>query len=82
MGGISGLFNLSCGIAGFRGAGGSRKQLSAAVALGWVGLIAAVVSGVLVLMGDMVVSRVCTALASAIVPVLFLISAAGVKNNR
>lgn len=82
LGGISGLFNLGCGVTGLRGAAGNRGQLSIAVLLGWVGLIIAVISGIMTLVGDVTASGLITALCSAVVPVLFLISAKSVKNSR
>lgn len=81
LGIISGLFNLECGIFGLKGANGDQGKLSAAVKFGWIGLIAALVSGVLTLAGDVSADRIITAVCSSIVPVLFLISARSVKND-
>lgn len=47
-----------------------------------LGLIAALVSGVLTLFGDVTAERVCTVASSSIVPVLFLISAKSVRKDR
>lgn len=82
LGLISGLFNLGCGFCGFQGAGGNRGLLALAVILGWVGLLSALVSGVLLLFGSATADRIGTATASAIVPVLFLVSAMSVKRRR
>lgn len=65
----------------FKGARGSQGSLSLAVKLGWIGLIAALVSGVLAVFGDAEAGRIGTAVSSTIVPILFLISAKSVKNN-
>lgn len=81
LGLISAVFNLSCGWCGLKGAKGDKKSLSVAVKLGWVGLIAAVVSGVLTLFGDAEIDRICTVLASSVVPVMFLISAKSVSRD-
>lgn len=80
LGLISGVFNLGCGLCGLKGAGGDKAKLSMAVKLGWIGLLAAVVSGVLMLVGDATVERICSAVCSIIVPVLFLVSAKGTKD--
>lgn len=81
LGLISGVFNLGCGFFGLKGANGDQGKLSTAVKLGWIGLIAALVSGVLALAGDTTIDRVITAVCSSVVPVLFLISAKSMKND-
>lgn len=78
---ISGIFNLACGICGLKGAKGDIKKLNAAVVLGWIGLISAVVSAVLTLVGDASIERICSTIFSSVVPVLFLISATSVKKE-
>lgn len=82
LGLISAVFNFSCGWYGLKGEKGNDKSLSMAVKLGWLGLIAAVVSGALTLFGDADIERVCTVAASSVVPVLFLISAKNVSRDR
>lgn len=52
LGLISAIFNFSCGWCGLKGEKGNKNSLSMAVKLGWIGLIAAVVSGALTLFGD------------------------------
>ena len=79
LGLISAVFNFGCGWCGLKGAKGEPKSLSAAVKLGWIELIAALVSGVLTLFGDADAERICTVAASSIVPILFLVSAKNVK---
>lgn len=76
-------WNFMCGYrhCDFKGARGSQGSLSLAVKLGWIGLIAALVSGVLAVFGDAEAGRIGTAVSSTIVPILFLISAKSVKNN-
>ncbi len=81
LGLISAVFNFSCGWCGLKGAKGNKKSLSIAVKLGWLGLIAAVISGALTLFGDADMERVSTAVASSVVPVLFLISAKSVNRD-
>lgn len=81
MGLISGAFNCGCGICGLKGANGNVGKISAAVVLGWIGLISAVISGVLTLFGDVSAGRITSAICGIIVPVLFLISAKSVKKE-
>lgn len=81
LGLISSIFDFGCGYCGLKGAGGNRKKLSAAVRLGWLGLAAALASGILVLYGDATANRIYMVASSCVVPVLFLISARSVKNN-
>lgn len=81
LGLISAVFNFCCGWCGLKGEKGDKKSLSKAVKLGWLGLIAALVSGVLTLFGDADIERVCTVVSSSIVPVLFLVSAKSVSRD-
>ncbi len=81
LGLISAVFNFGCGWCGLKGAKGNKKSLSMAVKLGWLGLIMAVVSGVLTLFGDVTAERVSTVIASSVVPVLFLVSAKSVRKD-
>lgn len=81
LGLISAVFNFCCGWYGLKGEKGNKKSLSMAVKFGWIGLIAALVSGVLILFGDADIERVSTAVSSSIVPVLFLISAKSVSRD-
>lgn len=81
LGLFSAVFNFSCGWYGLKGAKGNKKSLSLAVKLGWLGLIAALVSGALALIGDAGADRILTAVSSSIVPVLFLISAKSVSRD-
>lgn len=81
LGLISAVFNFCCGWYGLKGEKGNKKSLSKAVKLGWLGLIAALVSGVLTLFGDADIERVCTVVSSSIVPVLFLVSAKSVSRD-
>ncbi len=81
LGLISAVFNFSCGWCGLKGEKGNKSSLSMAVKLGWIGLIAALVSGVLILFGDVDIERVSTVAASSIVPILFLISAKSVSRE-
>lgn len=81
LGLVSAVFNFSCGWCGLKGGKGNKKSLSMAVKLGWLGLIAAVVSGVLALIGDADLDRICSVAASSIVPVLFLLSARSVNRE-
>lgn len=81
LGLISAVFNFCCGWCGLKGAKGNKKSLSMAVKLGWIGLIAALVSGGVTLFGDADIERVCTAVSSSVVPVLFLISAKSVNRD-
>lgn len=81
LGLFSAVFNFGCGYFGFKGAGGDWDKLSVAVKLGWVGLIAAIVSAALSLVGDAGIDRITTAVCSSVVPVLFLVSARSVKND-
>lgn len=81
LGLISAVFNLCCGWYGLKGEKGNKKSLSIAVKLGWIGLIAALISGVLILFGDAGIERVCTVVSSSIVPILFLISAKSVSKD-
>ncbi len=81
LGLISAVFNLSCGWCGLKGAKGNKNSLSMAVKLGWLGMIAALVSGVLTLFGDVTIDRVCTVAASSIVPILFLAAARGMNRD-
>lgn len=81
LGLISAVFNFSCGWCGLKGEKGNKKSLSMAVKLGWLGLIAALVSGVLTLFGDVSMERVSTVASSSIVPILFLISAKSVSRD-
>jgi len=79
---ISAVFNFFCGFCGLKGAApGNERKLSAAVKLGWLGLIAAVVSAALMLVGDLTVERALSALCSSVVPLLFLISAKSVRDR-
>lgn len=78
---ISAVFNFACGYCGFKGANGDHKKLSAAVKLGFIGLAAALVSGMLTLYGDASLDRICMTGASSIVPILFLISAKSVRDD-
>lgn len=82
LGLISAVFNFFCGFFGFKGAKGDQRKLSLAVKMGWVGLAAALASGVLVLFGDVSAERVSTVIFSSIVPVLFLISAKSVRGGK
>ena len=82
LGLVSAVFNFSCGWCGLKGEKGEKNSLSAAVKLGWLGLIAAVVSGVLTLFGDVDIGRIVTVASSSVVPVLFLISAKSVRRDR
>lgn len=82
LGLVSAVFNFSCGWCGLKGEKGEKNSLSAAVKLGWLGLIAAVVSGVLTLFGDADIGRIVTVASSSVVPVLFLISAKSVRRDR
>jgi len=80
---LSAVFNFACGFCGLKGATpGNEGPLSAAVKLGWLGLIAAVASAVLMLVGDLTVGRALSALCSCVLPVLFLISAKSVRDER
>lgn len=81
LGLLSSIFDFGCGYCGLKGSRGDRKKLSAAVKLGWLGLAAALVSGVLVLYGDATANRIYMVASSCVVPVLFLISAKSVKNS-
>ncbi len=81
LGLFSAIFNFSCGWCGLKGAKGNECSLSLAVKLGWLGLIAAFVSGALALIGDAGADRIFTVAASSIVPVLFLISARSVSRD-
>lgn len=81
LGLISAVFNFCCGWYGLKGEKGNKKSLSMAVKFGWIGLIAALVSGVLILFGDADIERVSTVISSSIVPVLFLISAKSVSRD-
>lgn len=81
LGLFSSIFDFGCGYCGLKGARGDQKKLSAAIKLGWLGLAAALVSGVLVLIGDATASRVSMVVSSSVVPVLFLISAKSVKDS-
>lgn len=74
---LSGVFNLVCGMKGLGGAKGDGKKLSAAITLGWVGLLAAVFSAAMTLIGNVHIGSVISAVCSAIIPVLFLVSAYG-----
>lgn len=82
LGLCAGLFDLGCGFTGLKGAGGSRKMLSVAVTLGWIGLAAAAASGVMMLFGDFTPDRAVTAVCSAVVPVLFLLAAMDARKVR
>ena len=82
LGLCAGVFDLGCGFTGLKGAGGSRKMLSAAVTLGWIGLAAAAASGVMMLFGDFTLDRAVTAVCSAVVPVLFLLAAIDARKVR
>lgn len=82
LGLCAGVFDLGCGFTGLKGAGGSRKMLSAAVTLGWIGLAAAAASGVMMLFGDFTLDRAVTAVCSAVVPVLFLLAAMDARKVR
>jgi len=83
LGLASALFNFFCGFCGLKGsAPGNERTLSAAVKLGWLGLLAAVVSAALMLVGDLTVERAVSALCSSLVPILFLVSAKSVRNGR
>lgn len=75
------VFNFCCGWCGLKGLKGNKNSLSMAVKLGWIGLIAALVSGVLTLFGDVSMERVSTVASSSIVPILFLISAKSVSRD-
>lgn len=81
LGLISAVFNFCCGWCGLKGEKGDKKSLSRAVKLGWLGLIAALVSGGLTLFGDADIERVSTVIGSSVVPVLFLISAKSVSKD-
>lgn len=81
LGMVSSVFNFGCGYCGLKGAGGNLKKLSAAIRMGWLGLAAAIVSGVLTLFGDVTIERVYMVAASSVVPVLFLVSAISVKDS-
>lgn len=82
LGLVSAVFNFLCGSCGLRGtAPGNEGALSAAVKLGWIGLIAAVASAVMTLVGDVSVERIISAVCSSLVPVLFLISAKSVRDK-
>ena len=81
LGLISAIFNFSCGWCGLKGEKGNKNSLSMAVKLGWIGLIAAVVSGALTLFGDVDIERISTVAASSIVPILFLVSAKNVSKD-
>lgn len=76
---LSSGFFLLCGIYGLKGSNGNQKSLAAAIKLGWVGLAAAILSGVLTLFGDATADRIITAISSSVVPVLFLVSAKNTK---
>lgn len=82
LGLCAGVFDLGCGFTGLKGAGGSRKMLSVAVTLGWIGLAAAAASGVMMLFGDFTLDRAVTAVCSAVVPVLFLLAAMDARKVR
>ena len=82
LGLCAGVFDLGCGFTGLKGAGGSRKMLSVAVTLGWIGLAAAAASGVMMLFGDFTLDRAVTAVCSAVVPVLFLLAAIDARKVR
>lgn len=82
LGLISAVFNFCCGWCGLKGEKGNQKSMSMAVKLGWIGLIAALASGALTLFGDADIERVCTVVASSVVPVLFLISAKSVSREQ
>lgn len=79
---LSALFNLVCGFSGWKGANGDEKKLSRAVALGWLGLIAGAVSAVMIIVGNVSVDRIFSAIAGMIVPVLFLAAAKSVQSGR
>lgn len=81
LGLLSSIFDFGCGYCGLKGARGDQKKLSAAVKLGWLGLAAALASGILVLYGDATANRIYMVASSCVVPVLFLISAKSVKNS-
>ena len=81
LGLISAIFNFSCGWCGLKGEKGNKNSLTMAVKLGWIGLIAAVVSGALTLFGDADIERISTVAASSIVPILFLVSAKNVSKD-
>lgn len=81
LGLISAVFNFGCGYFGLKGAGGNQDKLAVAVKLGWIGFIAAIVSAALALIGDAGIDRICTAVCSSIVPILFLISVRSVKKD-
>lgn len=81
LGLISAVFNLGCGYYGLKGAEGNQDKLAVAVKLGWIGFFAAIVSAVLALIGDAGIDRICTAVFSSVVPILFLISARSMKKD-
>lgn len=81
LGLVSAVFNFCCGWCGLKGEKGNKKSLSVSVKLGWLCLIAALVSGGLALFGDVNMQRVCTVVASSVVPVLFLVSAKSVSKD-
>ena len=78
---ISGVFNLACGICGLKGAKGDEKKLATAVVLGWIGLVSAVISGALTLIGDASIARICSTIFGSVSPILVLVSAASVKKE-
>ena len=78
---ISAIFDLVCGIFGMKGANGDEKKLNTAIKLGWVGLILAVVSIVLSLVGDMTMDNILSTILSVVAPAIFLIAAKGVKKE-
>lgn len=78
---ISAIFDLVCGIFGMKGANGDEKKLNTAIKLGWVGLILAVISIALNLVGDMTMDNILSTILSVVAPAIFLIAAKGVKKQ-
>lgn len=80
---VSGLFNLACGLCGLKGANGNEKKLNTAIKLGWVGLVMAILSLITTFIGNdsLNANTAVSSLLSAVIPVLFLLSAKATKNS-
>lgn len=80
---VSGLFNFACGLCGLKGANGNAKKLNTAIKLGWVGFVMAILSLAMTFIGNksLTVNTAISSIASAVIPVLFLLSAKATKDN-
>ena len=79
---FTGIFNLVCGIMGWKGAKGAVEKLKTALVLGWISLVLSAGSTIFNLATSTKAVNPVSALLGLALPILFVVSATCVKNEE